>query len=712
MKTKQQHQRNTRKRAAAIFAAFIAGMIGTLAGPSTGQAAGLLVAEGGFGGELEIVSQDVEVTVNNGIAVTDVTQVFHNLENRQVEALYTFPVPAGASVSNFSMWINGKEMVGEVMEKQKAREIYESYKRQKRDPGLLEQKDYKTFELRVFPIAPGAEQKMRLTYYQELNVDHDWATYVYPLAIEANGKKVDTNLGDFSLSMEVLSEVPIQKMESPSHGADFMIVQHDPSYYQASIELKNGDLAKDVVLAYHTVRPQSGFDLISFKEPGEDGYFCLTFTAGEELAGLATGMDYVFLLDISGSMANDGKLRISRESIESFIRTLGPEDRFEIVTFNIQPQTLFDRLADANEQSKREAGEFLDSQQARGGTILNQAIDTAYRYRDADRMLNVVVLSDGMTEQRERRELLRLVNDRPSGVRLFAVGVGNEIDRPLMRQIADATGGLSSFISRGDNFDRQAEAFRRKLTRPVVTGLAIDFVGAGAYDIEPQTLPNLYHGKPIRIYGRYQRPGKVNIFLRGDVGSVELKESLDMIFPDEDDTNPEIERMWAWHKVQSLLGERNRGELKTATKKEIVRLGEAYSIATELTSFIVLENDAEYRRWKIDRDNALKIERDRKQQKKLRKKLDRMRRDSLASLGPLPKDSPEVNKQDARGREVAQAPAARRRSRNQSVNIRPIGPIRDGGGALDPITGAILLGLASLGAGAARSRKQRGTGDE
>src|SRR3954451_15955881 len=102
------------------------------------RAAGLLVADNGFGGQLQIKEQSVHVTVNNGVAVTTVTQVFQNMENRQVEALYTFPVPRGASVSNFSMWINGKEMIGEVLEKKHAREIYESYKQTKRDPGLLE----------------------------------------------------------------------------------------------------------------------------------------------------------------------------------------------------------------------------------------------------------------------------------------------------------------------------------------------------------------------------------------------------------------------------------------------------------------------------------------------------------------------------------------------------------------------------------------------
>ncbi|MFM8478527.1 MAG: VIT domain-containing protein, partial [Planctomycetaceae bacterium] len=146
------------------------------------HASGLLIADGGLGGVLRIERHEVSVVINNGIAVTQVHQVFRNTEQRVVEALYTFPVPAGASVSNFRMLIGGKEMTGEVVEKRRAREIYNSYKAVKRDPGLLEQTDFRTFELRIFPIAAGAEQEIWLTWHQQLDFDHDTATWVYPLA--------------------------------------------------------------------------------------------------------------------------------------------------------------------------------------------------------------------------------------------------------------------------------------------------------------------------------------------------------------------------------------------------------------------------------------------------------------------------------------------------------------------------------------------------
>src|SRR5690606_3904577 len=125
------------------------------------------------------------------------------------------------------------------------------------------------------------------------------------------------------------------------------------------------------------------------------------------------------------------------------------DDRFELVAFNIQPATLFNQLSPATEEAKARAAEFLDSQRARGGTTLAPAMQLAYRYADpsGDRPLIVVILSDGMTEQGERRELLRLMNERPRQARVFAVGVGNEVNRPLLEQMAQDTGGLAAFVS-------------------------------------------------------------------------------------------------------------------------------------------------------------------------------------------------------------------------------------------------------------------------
>jgi Ca-activated chloride channel family protein len=696
--------------AIALAALLLVGFV-TAAKSPRANAAGLLVADGGLGGVLQIKEQDVHVTINNGVAVTEVEQVFVNTENRMVEALYTFPVPKGASVSNFSMWINGQEMVGEVVEKKRAREIYESYKQVRRDPGLLEQVDYKRFEMRIFPIAAGAEQRVRIAYYQELDFDHDRANYTYPLATVTQTGADQRTTGRFAFSLDVKSEVPITEMQSPSHPDQFVIVKHaDAHYWQASLETTGADLSRDLVVDYGVERPHTGIDLVTSKTGQEDGYFQLTLTAGKELEDKLQGSDYVFVVDVSGSMMNDGKLVLSREAVKAFVGSLNEDDRFELITFNISATPLFNAITPANAVNQQRAGEFLASQKAMGGTVLNPAIQVAYRYKDSDRQLNVVVLSDGMTEQREQRELLQLIDQRPSGVSVFCIGVGNEVNRPLLGQLAEQTGGLASFISTSDNFEQQAQAFRRKLTHPAATSVKITLDGAETYDVEPQLLPNLYYGQPLRMYGRYKKSGAAKVQVSAEVLGSPLAQTIDVTLPDRDETNPEIERMWAQHRVERLMNE-DRRDGSQGHQSEIVRLCEGYSITSEYASFIVLENDAEYQRWKIERRNAVRVSRDRGAQLAVRKRLEELRQQTAESIGP---SADKTTKQAANSANssVPLNQVARRDPSDQFVQ----GPVDrspsvgggGGGGAFDPISALAAASLAGL--GWAMRRKKGGEG--
>ncbi|MBI4602787.1 MAG: VWA domain-containing protein [Planctomycetes bacterium] len=692
-------------------------------GSTRAGAAGLLIAEGGFGGALEIESHEVRAAISNGIAVTEIEQVFRNKENRVVEALYTFPVPKDASVSGFTMWIGGKEMVGEVVEKERARQIYESYKQTRRDPGLLEQVDYKRFEMRIFPIAPGAEQRVRVSYYQELDFDDDWATYVYPLATVTRRDADARTRGKFGLSLEVKSEVPIVEMASPSHPDEFAIAKHAPDYWQASLEATGGDLSRDLVVAYRIERPRTGLDLAASKQSGEDGYFLLTLTAGKELDSLEKGMDYVFVLDVSGSMAHDGKLPMSRESLGAFVDALGSEDRFELIAFNVAANALFGKLEAAGDDAKQAAKAFLAAQQARGGTVLQPAIRAAYRHATSDRPLNVVVLSDGMTEAAARGELLALIRERPAGARVFSVGVGNEVNRPLLAELAEETGGLAAFISRGDDFRRQAQAFRRKLLRPAAADVRIEVSGGDVYEVEPKKLPNLYHGSPVRMYGRYKKGGPARVAIHGSVLGKPLEQTVEIELPERAEGSPEIERMWAWRRVERLSREARDGGKSGGAADEIVRLCEGYSIASEYASFIVLENDAEYQRWQIQRRNAARFERDRKARLALARELEALRRKVAEGVGPAEAAAPrEVA--SARAASAAAAPVspagpapAREQAAPQEARRRgwdldlPLG----GGGALDPASAAAaaaLAGLAALGARARRRGRGRDAGAE
>ena len=696
-------------QAAAAVAAAVT-VLTVASGPAS--AAGLLVSDGGFGGVLKIKQQDVRVTINNSIAVTQIDQIFVNTENRQVEALYTFPIPREASVSNFSMWIGGKEMIGEVVEKERARQIYDSYKRQRRDPGLLEQVDFKQFEMRIFPIPAGAEQRIRIEYYQQLNVDHDWATYVYPLATTAGGRPIDTSVkGRFSMNVDVKSEVPIKVLKSESHADEFVVVSHQPDYAQAAMELTEGDLSRDIVMSFQMKRPRTGLDVVTSRPEGEDGYFMMTLTPGGDLSSSVESMDYVFLLDISGSMARDDKLALSRRSVSAFIESLGPEDRFDCLTFNLAPTPLFQSAQPATEENLQQARTFFAEQRARGGTVLQPAISAAYSYLGNDRPLNVVLLSDGMTEVGEQADLLRLINARPDGVRVFCIGVGNEVNRPLLQQLATQAGGLAAFVSTDDSFARQAQLMRQKLVRPAIEQLEVQFAGAEVHDVEPRELGNLFYGTPIRMYGRYGSSGSVMVTLSGQVQGAPWKQTVAVPLPEQDEGNSEIERMWAQKWVTRLLNLERAG--KGSARDEIVRLSEGYSIVSPYASMLVLENDAEYQRWKIKQRNAVRVKRDRASRDMVQRQLAQLRRrgdgfevnreEELVSTQSRKPVAP-GNSPPAANRPVS-SPSASQPSRGVDLDVGVSNGGR-GGGALGPVTVIIALGSAGAATLTRRRRKQ------
>jgi Ca-activated chloride channel family protein len=311
--------------------------------------------------------------------------------------------------------------------------------------------------------------------------------------------------------------------------------------------------------------------------------------------------------------------------------------------------------------------------------------------------------------------------------------VGNEVNRPLLNQLASETGGLAAFLSAGDDLPAQAQAFRRKLTRPAARNVKIGIAGAEVYDVEPQTLPNLFHGQPIRIYGRYKQSGAAKLQLSAEVLGAPLEQTVDVTLPPQDDNNPEIERMWALYRVERLMGQDRRTGSRGGFD-EIVRLCEGYSIASEYASFIVLENDAEFQRWKIERRNVTRVGRDRRAQAEVRKQLADLRRQTAERVGPAPAEklaaaTAKPDGSTATPTELAQAnpvtptanpsndpapemqrsmpgPTVVDSSSRESAGGSSSGG--GGGGAIDPVTALVAAGMGLAGWGAQRRRSPSG----
>src|SRR5712671_1689958 len=113
---------------------------------------GLLIPDDKKLPPLAMLNHKVSITIDDQVSITRVEQTFRNHTDRPLQATYVFPVPKGATVNKFTMWVDGKETKGELVEAAKAREIYTSIVRRTQDPGLLEYIGNQILQMRVFPV--------------------------------------------------------------------------------------------------------------------------------------------------------------------------------------------------------------------------------------------------------------------------------------------------------------------------------------------------------------------------------------------------------------------------------------------------------------------------------------------------------------------------------------------------------------------------------
>ena len=227
-------------------------------------AQGMLIPTDTSMGPLGIKYQRVSAEIIDGAAVTKVEQVFVNSSNRQLEAHYVFPLPKGAALQEFYLWINGKRTKGEMLEKQKATDIYEGIVRRLQDPGLLEYVDTDAFRARVFPVPANGEQKIELTFSQVLDFNAGLYQYHYPLGAGTRGAPKLTVKQDFTFSANIKSKTPLRSIYSPTHKLG--VSRKGENEAVTGLELGAGaDISKDLDLFYTVSDKSIGLTFMSHR---------------------------------------------------------------------------------------------------------------------------------------------------------------------------------------------------------------------------------------------------------------------------------------------------------------------------------------------------------------------------------------------------------------------------------------------------------------
>jgi len=280
---------------------------------------------------LAIVAHRVRVDIDRQGSATTVEQVFLNNTDRALEAQYVFPIPRGAAMSRFTMMMNGREKAGEIVEKNQARQIYNSIVNRSRDPGLLEYLGGELFRANVFPIAPRASQTITLRFEQILPAQDGLVSYVYP--VRAADKRAPAVQGEFSFEATIRSAVPILSVYSPSHGVN--VARANDREAKVTYSDRRATLDKDLQLYYGVGEKEIGLSLVAYRpKPQEPGYFMLLLAPRSTLQSeRLVERDLVFVVDVSGSMAGV-KIQQARNALKYLVGKLNDGDRFNIVQFS------------------------------------------------------------------------------------------------------------------------------------------------------------------------------------------------------------------------------------------------------------------------------------------------------------------------------------------------------------------------------------------
>ena len=536
---------------------------------------------------LAIKYHHVDIQIKEQVATTHVDQAFINDQPWTAEGTYIFPLPEGAAVSDFVMWVDGTAVHGEILEADEARAIYDDVVRRMKDPALLEYVGRKALKASIFPIPPGEERRIELEYSQILPVENGLVHYLYPLSTERYSSRP---LEDLTIRAQIESKVPLKAVYSSRH--DVSIDRQDDYHALLGMEESNVLPDRDFELFYTISSERIGLNLLSFKEEGQDGFFLLLAAPDVRVDEKEiVARDVILALDTSGSMQGE-KIDQARKAAKYVLDHLNPIDRFAIISFATTTKSFSPELEPASKAGKGK--DFVDRLEAMGATDINRALNEAAALVKGDRPAVIIFLTDGLPTEgvTETGAILENVKrEAPDNARIWSFGVGYDVDTDLLDQISLDHGGASTYVRPHEKIDEAVSAFYNKMKMPILSDPSIDFGDIIVDQVYPPDIPDLFAGSQLILLGRYREGGAARITLKGMVNQEERSYTYEDLSFRKEGGDDFIPRLWATRAVGYYLTRiRLYGE-KQEWVDTIVTLSTRYGIITPYTSFLVQEKD-------------------------------------------------------------------------------------------------------------------------
>jgi Ca-activated chloride channel family protein len=569
---------------------------------------------------LPLQHTEVQISVSGFVARATVTQYYTNPYAAPLEAVYVFPLPDRAAVDGMTMTVGELVIRGTIKRREEARAIYQRALAQGKRTGLLEQERPNVFTQSVGNLMPGDEVRIEISYSDLLTFRDEGAfELVFPMVVgpryvpgtatgqAGGGWSQDTDQvpdasritppvlrpgersgHDIALQVDLDAKVAVQGIHSVSHAVDIEAV----SPGRCRIRLHSSDTLpnKDFVLRYQVAGEAPTMSLIAHRQGDGEGYFTLVGLPPRQATDERTvPRDLIFVLDTSGSMRGL-PLQASKQAMYRLIDGMRAGDRFNVVRFAGDTGTLWPEPRAKTPTNMAAAKAYVESLRGAGGTEMRRGIVEALsQASEPERLRLAILLTDGYVGN--DAQILASIEQERRGARVFTLGVGSSVNRYLLDRAAALGKGEAFYLRQDEDPAGVIERFRRRVDRPALAHVTIDWGGLPVVDLTPSRIPDLWQGQPLLIHGRYTGAGSGRILVRGRLGAESYRQSIDVSLPAKAEANGVLAGVWARALIAELMLDMARsGEREAETLRErITGLGLAHRIMTQWTSFVAVE---------------------------------------------------------------------------------------------------------------------------
>ena len=553
---------------------------------------------------LPLKSTRVDVRIVGVIADVTVTQHYRNEGQRALEARYVFPGSTASAVYAMNVRLGERLLTAKIREKQQARIEYETAKQEGKTTTLLEQHRPNVFEMNVANILPGDEVAVELRY-TELLTPHD-AVYgfVFPTVVgprynspqgaAAGEKWVATphlpagvpSPSAFEIKVTLDTPVPVKEIASRSHEVRIERGDGGPATVTLAPGVAGND--RDFLLDYRLAGDRVEAGLMLFRGESENFFLALVEPPKAIAAAEISPRDYIFVVDISGSM-HGYPLETSKALLERLIGSLRPSDTFNVMLFSGSNRVLAPASVPATRANIDRALQTIRQMGGGGSTEIVPALRRVAALPKApDVSRSVIVVTDGYVTV--ENEVFQLVRKNLGQANVFAFGIGTSVNRHLIEGLARAGQGEAFIVTKPEEAEAQAERLRKMIDSPVLTQVKAHVEGLDTYDTVPAQLPDLLGGRPVVVYGKFRGTPQPGARLVVEGRSVEGAWRGEASAEGRDDTGTAALRyLWARQRI-AMLSDQEALEGGNAQKEAITALGLQYSLLTQYTSFIAVDH--------------------------------------------------------------------------------------------------------------------------